>query len=52
MKRLSQTIWAAAAVLVAAAALPTAIPSLVELLVAGALCVVFVEITRHYISRR
>jgi hypothetical protein len=52
MKRLSHLIWAAAAVLVAAAVLPTAVPSLVELLVVGTLCVVLVEVARHYMGRR
>jgi hypothetical protein len=52
VKRLSHVIWASAAVLVAAAVLPTAIPSLVTLLVVGTLCLVVIEITRHYMSRR
>ncbi|HEY0465330.1 MAG TPA: hypothetical protein VGC79_14045 [Polyangiaceae bacterium] len=52
MKRLNHLIWAAAAVLVAAAVLPTAVPSLVTLLVVGTGCLVVIEITRHYIGRR
>jgi len=52
VKRLNHLVWAAAAVLVAAAALPTAVPSLVELMIVGTGCLVVIEITRHYIRRR